>query len=180
MSTELNRVYDRGHEYEREYGNCAQCVLAALSDFFHVQGDAVFKAATALSGGTAGMGDGNCGAYSGAVLALGLMYGRERKDFANPRKARHASDLARMLRSKFMKEYGGVTCHDVQRKVFGRTFNLQDRVDYQAFEEAGAHTEKCPDVVGKAALWTAEIISNDSLDSSLGSSLDRSGKESEH
>jgi C_GCAxxG_C_C family probable redox protein len=162
MNTELNRVYDLGHEYEREYGNCAQCVLAALSDFFGLEDcEAVFKAATALSGGTAGMGDGNCGAYSGAALALGLMCGRERKDFANPRKAKHASDLARKLHSRFLEEYGGVRCHDVQQKVFGRTFNLQDRADYQAFEEAGAHKDKCPDVVGKAALWTAKIVLDD-------------------
>ena len=162
MSAELKRVYDLGHEYEREYGNCAQCALAALSDLFGLEDcEAVFKAATALSGGTAGMGDGNCGAYSGAALALGLMYGRERKDFANPRKAKHASDLARKLHSRFLEEYGGVRCRDVQQKVFGRTFNLQDRADYQAFEEAGAHTDKCPEVVGNAALWTAKIILDD-------------------
>lgn len=162
MGTELKRVYDLGHKYEREYGNCAQCVLAALSDIFGLEDcEAVFKAATALSGGTAGMGDGNCGAYSGAALALGLMYGRERKDFASPKKAKHASELTRKLRSKFLEEYGGVRCHDVQHKVFGRTFNLQDRADYKAFEEAGAHTDKCPEVVGKAALWTAKIILDD-------------------
>jgi hypothetical protein len=49
----------------------------------------------------------------------------------------------------------------VQQKVFGRTFNLQDRIEYKAFEEAGAHTDKCPEVVGKAALWTAKIILDD-------------------
>jgi C_GCAxxG_C_C family probable redox protein len=161
MSGELKRVYDLGYEYERKYGNCAQCVLAALLDFFGTEDEAVFKAATALSGGTAGMGDGNCGAYSGGVLALGLKYGRERKDFSDRGKAKHASELARKLHTKFISEYGGVKCCDVQRKVFGRTFNLQDRRDYQEFEKAGAHVDKCPNVVGKAALWTAEIISDD-------------------
>lgn len=162
MSTEPKRAYDLGHEYERKYGNCAQCVFAALSDFLGLEdAEAVFKAATALSGGTAGMGDGNCGAYSGGILVLGLLYGHERKEFTNRKKTKHASGLARRLHSKFIQEYGGVRCHDVQRKVFGRAFNLQNTTDYQAFEEAGAHTDKCPSVVGKAALWTAEIISND-------------------
>jgi len=158
MSRELNRLYEKGFEYEKRYGNCAQCTLASLLDFFGIEEQALFKAATALSGGTAGMGNGNCGAYSGGVLALGLLCGRERKDFADRGKTGQASQLARKLQAKFMAEYGGVTCHDVQRKVFGRTFNLQDPEDYRAFEDAGAHVDKCPSVVAKAALWTGEII----------------------
>jgi len=158
MGAELKRLYELGFEYEKRCGNCAQCTLASLLDFFGVEEPAVFKAVTALSGGTAGMGNGNCGAYSGGAVALGLMYGRERQDFADRGKTAQASQLARKLQARFMAEYGGVTCHDVQRRVFGRTFNLQDPDEYRAFEEAGAHVDKCPSVVAKAALWTGEII----------------------
>jgi len=104
------------------------------------------------------MGNGNCGAYSDGVVALGLMYGRERKNFSDRGGAMQASQLARKLQARFMTEYGGVTCHDVQRGVFGRTLNLQDSDEYRAIEEAGAHTDKCPSVVANAALWTGEII----------------------
>jgi len=155
---DLKTLYDRGSEYEQKYGNCAQCTLATLFDFFEIEDEKLFKAATALSGGTASMGNGNCGAYSGGVLALGLLYGRERKDFSDREKTERAKELAGKLHARFMEQYGGVTCHDVQRKVFGRAFNLRDPKDYEAFEKAGAHLDKCPSVVGNAVRWTGEII----------------------
>jgi len=154
----------------QKYWNCAQCTIAALSDFFGTGSERLVKAATALSGGTAGMGNGNCGAYSGGVLALGDLYGRERKDLSDREKTRVAKDLsdrektrvardlAGKLHARFMEQYGGVTCHDVQRKVFGRPFNLRDPKDYEAFEKAGAHLDKCPSVVGNTVRWTGEII----------------------
>jgi C_GCAxxG_C_C family probable redox protein len=107
------------------------------------------------------MGRGNCGAYSGGVLALGLKYGRERKDFGEKEKTKKASQLARKLHEKFMDEYGGCSCHDVQMNIFGRTFNLQNPEDRREFEKAGAHVDKCPKVVAKAAQWTGEIILNE-------------------
>ena len=159
MKGDMQKLYDLGYKYEQKYGNCAQCTLAALLDYFNIQEDQLFKAATGLSGGTAGMGNGNCGAYSGGVLFLSLSYGRERHEFAEREKTQRVSALARKLHGKFMAEYGGVRCHDVQCKVFGRKFNFQDPEEYKAFEAAGAHEDKCPSVVGKAACWTAEILS---------------------
>lgn len=158
LKGDLKKLYDLAYKYMQKYGNCAQCTLATLFDFFGIGEEKLFKAATPLSGGTASMGNGNCGAYSGGVLALGLLYGRERKDFSDPQKTELAKELARKLHARFMEEYGGVTCHDVQSRVFGRTFNLLDPEDHQAFEEAGAHVDKCPSVAGNAARWTGEII----------------------
>jgi C_GCAxxG_C_C family probable redox protein len=154
----LKKLYALGFEYERKNGNCAQCTLAALLDFLGTKSENLFKAATALCGGTADMGDGNCGGYSGGALVLGLLYGRERKDFSDRDKTDRANKLARKLRARFIEEYGGVTCQDVQRKVFGRAFDSQDPEDNKVWEEAGGPTDKCPSVVGKAACWTYEII----------------------
>ena len=158
MRKDVTTPYDVGFQYEHQYGNCAQCTLAALLDFFNLKEDTLFKAATGLSGGTAGMGNGNCGAYSGGVLFLGLLYGRERQAFAERGKTQRVGDLARKLHERFMAEYGGVRCHDIQHVVFGRTFNFQNPEEYQAFEAAGGHEDKCPHVVGLAARWTAEIV----------------------
>jgi C_GCAxxG_C_C family probable redox protein len=158
MIKELSRLYTLGYEFEQQFGNCAQCTLAAILEFFHVQEDALFKATSPLSGGTGGMGNGNCGAYSGGALAIGLFFGRERSDFANRDATKLSSALTRQLRAKFMEEYGDVTCHAVQQAIFGRTFNLTDPIDREAFEAAGAHTDKCPHVVAQAAHWTGKII----------------------
>ncbi|MEM3004486.1 MAG: hypothetical protein QXK96_04235, partial [Candidatus Bathyarchaeia archaeon] len=38
----------------------------------------------------------------------------------------------------------------------------RDPKDREEFDRAGGHTDKCPDVVGKAARWTVEILLNES------------------
>lgn len=85
MIKDFSLRYTHGYEFEQQHGNCAQCTLAAVLEFFHIQEDVLFKAATPLSGGTAGMGNGNCGAYSGGALAIGLFFGRPRSDFTRAR-----------------------------------------------------------------------------------------------
>lgn len=39
---------------------------------------------------------------------------------------------------------------------FGRSYNLWNEMD--EFLKDGGHIDKCPDVVGKTAVWTAEIL----------------------
>ena len=54
------------------------------------------------------------------------------------------------LYDRFVEEYGSPLCCDVQKKIFGRSFNLLDSKEYKEFEAAGAHVDKCPTVAGNA------------------------------
>jgi hypothetical protein len=69
-------------------------------------------------------------------------------------------DAAQSLCKRFIREYGSILCPQIQSRIFGRSFNLQDPADWKAFEEAGAHTDpsKCMSIVGNAARWTLEIL----------------------
>jgi len=153
------RAYGLGFDYERRFRGCSQCVIAAVQDTLGTRDDAVFKAATGLAGGGALTGRGACGGYVGGVMVLSQLLGREREGFDDPEGIRFRTfDLAKRLADRFDEEFGGVICRDVQTRVFGRPFDLRDAEDFQRFEEAGAHCDKCPDVVGKAARMTVEII----------------------
>lgn len=154
----LAKAYSIGFQYERDHGSCAQCVLAAIQESFPgLIDDAVFRAAHGLAGGGALSGQGTCGALSGGIMAISAAHGRERQNFAaGP--YRHASKKAKRLFDRFVEEYGSCICGQVQTKVMGRSFNLWDPDDYKAFDAAGGHRDKCPDVVGKAARWAAEIL----------------------
>ena len=57
-----------------------------------------------------------------------------------------------------------VNCNDVQKEKFGRSYDLWDSEDNKAFNEAGAHEDKCPDVTGKAAEFTAEILLEEGIE----------------
>jgi len=130
-----------------------------LQDAFDLRNDIIFKAATALAGGGARAIDGSCGAYTGAILFFGSIVGRERNDFKDEAKVRlQTHDLAKRLHDKFIEEYSSVVCQNIQTKTMGRSYYLIDPDEYKKFLDAGAHDIYCPDVVGKAAKWAAEIL----------------------
>jgi len=154
----LEKVYRLAFKYEAERGSCPQCVLATLHEIFNIGDPATIQAADALAGGCALSTQGTCGALSGGLLAIGSIAGRIYEDFSKGESRRRVFQYAKKLYDKFIKEYGSPLCKDIQKKIFGRSFNLLDTKDYAEFQKAGAHVDKCPSVSGNAARWTAEII----------------------
>ncbi len=154
----LEEIYNRAYEYEGKYGSCPQAVLSAINDYFDIVDDAAIKAVHSFAGGGALCGDGTCGALVGGIAAISSHFGRERKEFGQG--GRHFKNfiLSKELRDKFIDEFGSVICDDVQKNKMGRSFNLWDKEEYQKFEAAGAHDDKCTDVSGKTARWVAEIL----------------------
>jgi C_GCAxxG_C_C family probable redox protein len=136
-------------------------VLAALNETLDIGDDAVFKSSQGLSGGTALSSEGTCGALAGGMIAIGLLVGRTYQEFSEGQKKRLVFKYTRLLYDRFVKEYGSPLCCGVQKKIFGRSYVLLDKDEYEAFEKAGAHVDKCTSVAGNAAKWTAEIILNE-------------------
>jgi C_GCAxxG_C_C family probable redox protein len=154
----LQRVYDLAFKYEAERGSCPQCVLSAIFEVLEIGDPKTIKAADGLAGGGALSAEGTCGALVGGLMAISAIVGRTYKDFSAGERRRRVFMYAKKLYDKFQEEYGTILCKGVHQKLFGRTFNLMDKDDYAEFEKMGAHVDKCPDVSGKVARWTAEII----------------------
>jgi hypothetical protein len=105
------------------------------------------------------MGDGPCGGFLGAALALGWFAGRRRSHLAGDREEKYRCfRMTAELRRRYMERYGGWSCGTVQRERFGRTFDLWDEQDKESFDTAGAHTTQCTDVVATAAQWVVQIL----------------------
>ncbi len=151
------KAYALAYHYEQTYGNCPQCVIAALQETFGGIDDAVFKAAHALAGGGALSTAGTCGALVGALLVVSSRYGRDRENFGKGRYLLN-NQLAKRIFDRFVAEFGSPICSQVQTRLMGRSFDMWDAEDYKAFLAAGGHDDKCPAVSGKAALWVAELL----------------------
>lgn len=154
----LEEIYQRAFRYEAQRGSCPQCVLAALKETLNVGDEAVFQASQGLTGGTALSSKGTCGALAGGMIAISCLVGRTYQEFNEGQRKRLVFKFTKLLYDRFIKEYGSPLCCDVQKKIFGRSYILLDKQEYEAFEKAGAHIDKCTRVAGNAAKWTAEII----------------------
>ena len=155
----IKKIGDLAHYYELVYHGCSQCVLKALQDSLVIGDNLTFKAASALAGGVARAGE-VCGALTGGIMAISLVHGRDRlEETATSEAYLRAINLSTKLFEKFEREFGSVRCFDVQKKIFGRSFDLKKEEDRQAFTKAGGYgPQGCPQVVRKGAMLAAEII----------------------
>jgi C_GCAxxG_C_C family probable redox protein len=149
-------AYKKGFEYEQKYGQCSQCCAAAIVDIFDLD-PMLIKSGYLLSGGFAQCGRGTCGALSGAAMIISSLYGRSREEFADFNDSR-ALNMMLSIQKKFEEKFKSITCRDVQKTIFGRSYNFFSEADLEQFEKDGGHEDKCPDVVGSTAMWLAEEL----------------------
>lgn len=154
----IEQAYDTGFEYEKTRYGCSQCVVAALDTVFEFNYPDLTKASFPLAGGVVNSTEGTCGALVGGLLAIGYLFGRSKEEFLDNQFNRKSLEIGEILYQRFIEEYGSILCKDIQKKIFGRSYNLRDSQDKNIFEKAGGHKDKCPSVVGKSCSWTARII----------------------
>jgi len=139
--------------------HCAQSSFMALKEQFGLNGEEVVKALTPLPG-IAERGE-TCGAVTGPLMAMGLIYGRDLKHLDNWEAYQESLVPTGNFCDQFQKEFGTTSCHEVQEVKFGKCYHLNDPDELQEFQNAGA-TDKCSEVVRKAVQLAAEIILEDS------------------
>jgi len=162
----LEEAFELGVAYEENSGSCSQCTVAALREMLEFE-DIVVKVASSSCGGQAGFSAGACGGVIGGTMVLDYYLGRPAEMLSsvqmNPdgmSALARGMEAAQVLGRKFIKEYGSILCPQIQSRIFGRSFNLQDPADWEAFEKAGGHNDrsKCMSIVGNAVRWTLEIL----------------------
>ncbi len=162
----LDKIYNLGASYEKYSGSCSQCTVATLHNVLGFE-DLLVRAATSSCGGHARQSTGTCGGVVGATLVLDYYFGRPLEKMsavekipANSQALGEAVSIAGQLCNRYLQEYGSILCPGIQKKLFGRSFNLGNPEEFKAFEEAGGHSDpdKCLRVVGNSARWVMEIL----------------------
>ncbi len=153
-----------GREYLRKYGGCAPGTLLAVADTLNLAvSDDVFKAMTGFSSFA-----GVCGNVCGGIAAMGLRYGVGREDFVKKPEIGFFSftkimTTTKVLREKFVEEYGSYLCDDIQTKLFGKCVMPTSPEELETFskmdpKELETFYEKCSSVTENAAGWTVAVI----------------------
>ena len=125
---------------------CAESVLLTVAEDRGVDCELIPRIATGLCSGLARTG-GLCGAVGGAILALGLVAGRDAADEpVDP-----VYELVREVLRDFEERFGGTSC-------IGLTgCDLATDEGRRRFEETGQR-ERCAGYVGEATRWVLEAL----------------------
>jgi C_GCAxxG_C_C family probable redox protein len=149
----LNEVDGKVKEYMTAYFHCAQTSFLSLQEQFELNDGGILKALTPFPG-IALRGE-TCGAVVGSLMALGLVFGREKLDDQQAFQASLPSAIE--FCARFEKEVGSTMCSSIIEKNFGKNYNLQDPAQVEEYMAAGA-VEKCTSVVRKAVRIASEIL----------------------
>ena len=106
-------------------------------------------------------------ALLGALMGLGLVSGREEIEDTPPyvQAMGLANEICDRFQRRLEEEFGfeepldSTLCSEIQTRIYGRSFDLRDPEDREAFLEAGGHSDEgCYKVCGIGAEVAAEKL----------------------
>jgi C_GCAxxG_C_C family probable redox protein len=133
--------------------NCAQTSFSVLSREFDLGGGEILRALTPFPG-IALRGE-TCGAITGCLMAIGLVYGRDNLDDWKGYLA--SLPPSRRFCRRFEEEHGSIACADLLEAKLGRRYDLANRVDALRYAAAGGK-KTCGKIIASAVHIAAEII----------------------
>jgi hypothetical protein len=158
----IKKSHELATEYEAKYKGCGQCTFMAVIDALRWGGleiipreveDRLFSGLCLMTGGVGLSGEGSCGAVTAGTLAIGLALGLE-QDSTSERVFRQSCAIVRdALLSRYYKKYNSLLCKDIQRKLFGKAWDLTR--DDMSSEFLGV-TKGC--IIMEGAMWATEVI----------------------
>ena len=128
---------------------CASAVFSAFSGEMGLDSETAKKIACGYGAGISKTGN-MCGAVSGAIMVIGLKYGKtKRGDNA-------ATDKTREMVQKFIQDFtrrnGSINCTE----LLGYTLTKPE--EYEKARDNKLFVTKCPDLVGDAVLILEKIL----------------------
>lgn len=142
---DAKRVEERAKQLFRSNLYCAESVLKAIAEEAGIDSPLIPRIASGFCGGVARTGE-ICGAVTGGVMALSLMYGRDRAEDS----IAGVYSKVQQLQAEFKKECGSVNCFELI------DCDLSTAEGHRAFIERGLH-KKCLRFTGLAASLAAQL-----------------------
>ncbi len=133
----------------KEGFKCSQAVLSAFSDIFGLDLNLSLKISQPFGGGIARRGE-MCGAVSGALLVIGLKYGRAEAENTPAREKTYETVTAFVQRFESLQ--GTINC----KKLLG--YDLSTEEEYKKAEEEGLFETLCPNFVQNAVAILMDLI----------------------
>ena len=137
-------------EYFRNKFNCSQSVLTPFGTEFNLSTDECLKIATAFGGGM-GRQQQTCGAVTGALMAIGLKYGKGIND--DEVKKQFTYSKTREFFEEFIKIHGSTNCRELLEGL-----DMTDPEEHKIIMERKLFDIKCEEYVASAVKITERLL----------------------
>ncbi len=145
MAGDSRQVGERARALFESGFSCAESVVLAVAKESGIESPLVPKIATGFCSGLSRT-NSTCGAVSGAVLALSMLFGRSSKD--DP--AEPTYERVQRFLAGFEQEHGSLTCEGLTG------YDLSTDAGREKFRSEGLRA-RCADLVASAAAMVAEL-----------------------
>ncbi len=134
--------------------NCSQAVLSAFAEEFGLDRETALRVAAAFGGGLARTGE-TCGAVTGALMVIGMKYGKVRaEDDAAKLKT---YEIAREFMRRFNERHGHLACRDLLGHDVGTPEGRR------AIAQLGLHDSVCAGLVRDAVRIVTQVIKDETV-----------------
>jgi len=137
-------------EYFRNKFNCSQSVLTPFGTEFNLSADECLKIATAFGGGM-GRQQQTCGAVTGALMAIGLKYGKGIND--DEVKKQFTYSKTREFFEEFKNIHGSANCRELLDGL-----DMTDPEEHKIIMERKLFDIKCEEYVASAVKITERLL----------------------
>lgn len=143
-STEQSQIYF-GQGF-----NCSQSVFATFAPRFGLSANDSLKVACAFGAGM-GRQQQTCGAVTGALMALGLKYGKGVDDNKDSKSQTYAR--TKLLFDKFIEMHGSINCRELLDGL-----DMSNSEDMECIQKEKMFETRCPEYVATATKIVEQIF----------------------
>jgi C_GCAxxG_C_C family probable redox protein len=141
---------ERALKYFRNKFNCSQAVLTVFGSEYEISENDCLKIACAFGGGM-GRQQFTCGAVTGALMVLGLKYGKSLNDSEEKKELTYSK--TREFFTEFKKLHGSTVCRDLLNGL-----DINDPEDHKKIIEQKLFDIQCEKYVADAVTITGKIM----------------------
>jgi len=145
----MNSKADASVEVFNKGFNCAQAVLSSHCEEYGLEDEIAKKIACGFGGGMGHSAE-TCGAVSGALMLIGLKYGKYRESDNESKEKTYK--LANEYITNFKKEYGTINCRELIKYDLG---NEEELIKARA---SGIFGELCPKLIKRSVELVEKIL----------------------
>jgi C_GCAxxG_C_C family probable redox protein len=129
--------------------NCAQAVLSSYSEELGLETEMAYKVAGAFGSGMGQLGE-TCGAVTGALMLIGLKYGKYKLSDTEAKDRTYA--CVKQYTDMFKEKFGSIKCQDLIK------FDLSKPEQLAEARKAGVFQNICPKLIAASVEMIEDII----------------------